>query len=194
MFKLLKILVTVSLLASALAAAGCGSTEDPFGSPAPPGSSTITATNNPAARPAVGSPAPDFVLETPDGQAVSLGVLAGRPVLLNFWATWCDPCRKEIPYLQDLFTDEDWLDGGLEMVAVDIQESGQEVREFMDEFGMTYRVLLDSSGEVAELYNIRGIPTTFFIDKDGIIRYIKVGAFTGKQEIELILEQTIMGD
>jgi len=191
MMKMIKILLSALLLSSVLAVAGCG----PAAGPTPVGtSSTITVTNNPAARPVVGSPAPDFVLETPDGQALSPGSLAGRPVLLNFWATWCDPCRREIPYLQDLSEDKAWRDRGLEILAIDIQESATEVRDFQKEFGMTYRTLLDSSGAVAELYNIRGIPTTFFIGKDGIIKYIKVGAFTGKQEIESILEQTIMKD
>jgi cytochrome c biogenesis protein CcmG/thiol:disulfide interchange protein DsbE len=184
-------IIAVIMLVGALAAAGCGPAE----SPAPGGTdSTITLKNNPDARPVVGSPAPDFVLESTAGQAISLGSLAGRPVLLNFWATWCGPCKEEIPYLQDLSRDRDWLDRGLEVVAVDIQEGRQEVQEFMKEFGMTYRVLLDGSGEVAGLYNIRGIPTTVFIDKVGIIRYIKIGTFTGKQEIESILEQTIMED
>jgi cytochrome c biogenesis protein CcmG/thiol:disulfide interchange protein DsbE len=142
----------------------------------------------------VGFSAPGFELATLDGQPVSLGSLEGHPILLNFWATWCGPCRHEIPFLQDLATDPAWLGRGLEMVAVDIQESQGDVRQFMEANGMTYRVLLDSKARVAELYNIRGIPTTVFIDKDGIIQYIKVGTFTSKQEIEEIIEQTIAGD
>jgi cytochrome c biogenesis protein CcmG/thiol:disulfide interchange protein DsbE len=160
----------------------------------PDSSPSTPATSKPPARPIAGFSAPGFRLESTDGLSVSLASLEGHPVVLNFWATWCGPCRHEIPFLQDLATDPAWLDRGLEMVAIDIQESEADVRQFMESFGMTYPVLLDRSGQVANLYNIRGIPTTFFIDKDGIIQNVRVGTFSSKGEIETIIEQAIITD
>jgi cytochrome c biogenesis protein CcmG/thiol:disulfide interchange protein DsbE len=174
MAKPIKILIAVLLLGVVLGAAGCGNAA---------GS---------ASAPVIGSPAPDFALKTPDGQTVSLDSLKGHPVLLNFWATWCGPCRQEIPFLQDLSTDPARLDRGLEMVAVDVKETAQTVQGFQQTYGMTYRVLLDSKGQVANLYNIKGVPMTYFIDKDGIIKYVKLGAFSTKKEIEQTLDKTIM--
>jgi cytochrome c biogenesis protein CcmG, thiol:disulfide interchange protein DsbE len=174
MAKIVQLLIALALLGAGLGAAGCGNT----------GGSD--------ARPVLGRPAPDFTLATTDGRSVSLSSLKGKPVMLNFWATWCGPCRDEIPFLQAIAADAAWTDRGLAMVAVDLQEPADDVRQFMADYGMTYTVLLDTEGEVAGLYNISGIPTTYFIDKDGIIKYVKTGAFTRQQEIELILAGTIM--
>lgn len=192
-------MLALLLLGALLTAGACGSQETTTsGSPTPTttpgGSPSTTATSRPPARPIAGFPAPDFELNSLDGPKVSLSSFRGQPVVLNFWATWCSPCRHEIPFLQDIAMDPDWLDRGLEMVAVDIQESEGDVRQFMEANGMTYRVLLDRSGAVASLYNIRGIPTTFFIDKDGIIQNVKVGTFQTKQEIEAIIKDTILAE
>lgn len=148
--------------------------------------------NAPAGHPTLDSPAPDFMLLDMDGKAVSLSDFKGHPVMLNFWATWCGPCQAEIPYLQDLSADPAWTDTGLEMVSVDIQEERSTVQQFQQAHGMTYRVLLDTKGQVAAQYNISGIPTTYFIDKDGIIKYVRTGAFAREQEIETILNKTIL--
>jgi len=134
--------------------------------------------------PQVDKLAPDFQLQTLDGQAVSLGDFRGNPVLLNFWATWCGPCRFEMPFIQEIFEKKEWSDTGLVILAIDIGESPSEVKEFMENYDLSFPVLLDTNQDVALKYNIRAIPTTFFIDKDGIIQDIKVGAFSGKTEIE----------
>jgi len=134
--------------------------------------------------PQVDKLAPDFQLQTLDGQAVSLGDFRGNPVLLNFWATWCGPCRFEMPFIQEIFEKKEWSDTGLVILAIDIGESPSEVKEFMENYDLSFAVLLDTNQDVALEYNIRAIPTTFFIDKDGIIQDIKVGAFSGKTEIE----------
>jgi cytochrome c biogenesis protein CcmG/thiol:disulfide interchange protein DsbE len=148
--------------------------------------------STPAARPVVGSPAPGFKLSDTGGKAVSLSDFKGHAVMLNFWATWCGPCREEIPFLQGVYADPAWQDKGLEVVAIDIQEEGETVQQFQQAHGMTYRVLLDTEGRVANQYNISGIPTTFFIDKDGIIMYVKLGTFARREDIETILSKTIL--
>jgi len=141
--------------------------------------------------PQVDKLAPDFQLPTLDGQAVSLGDFRGKPVLLNFWATWCGPCRFEMPFIQEIFEKKEWSDTGLVILAIDIGENPSEVKEFMENYDLSFPVLLDTNQDVALEYNIRAIPTTFFIDKDGIIQDIKVGAFSGKTEIEKRLVKII---
>ncbi|MCW5873386.1 MAG: TlpA family protein disulfide reductase [Anaerolineales bacterium] len=123
-----------------------------------------------APEPVVGSPAPDFVLENLQGQPVRLSELRGQPVLLNFWATWCGPCRQEMPTIQARYNQ-----GGFAVLAVDFAESRQQVQGFLDEIGVELPVVLDSDGSVQELYRVRGYPSTFFIDAQGIIRFFHIG-------------------
>ncbi len=128
-------------------------------------------------------PAPDFQLSTIDGQSVSLSAMHGHPVLLNFWATWCGPCRFEMPSLQEIYNDQEYSDKGLVILAVDIGEDAVTVQKFLLENKLSFTVLLDTDQSVAAKYNIRAIPTTFFIDKDGIIKGVKIGAFASTAEI-----------
>ena len=144
--------------------------------------------------PVTSSLAPDFQLQDLDGRAVSLSGLRGKPVILNFWATWCGPCRDEMPFIQEIFENKEWSDKGLVILAVDIGESPSTVKEFLESYGLSFQVLLDSEQSVAKNYNIRGIPTTFFIDKDGIIQDMKIGAFTSKAEIEQRLINSIVSN
>ncbi len=137
----------------------------------------------------VGSLAPDFQLYNLNGKPVSLSDYRGTPVLLNFWATWCPPCRAEMPYLQQVY--EEWSVQGLKLLAVNIGESSAEVEEFMQSYNLTFPVLLDTKQDVSQIYNIRYIPATFFIDKDGIIQVVKVGPFQNKAEIESTLIKII---
>ena len=130
----------------------------------------------------IGSLAPDFQLQDLDGNTVSLSDLRGSPVMLNFWATWCGPCREEMPYLQQIY--DEWQDQGLVILTINLRESQTTVRQFMEDLGLTFPALLDTNGAVTERYNVIAIPTTFFINKYGIIQVIKVGSFSSKQHIE----------
>ena len=143
-------------------------------------------TSTPAV-PVVGHPAPDFQYKTLDGEDKFLSDLKGRPVLLNFWATYCGPCRYEMPLLQEIYEDPEWSERGLLIIAINLSESKTTVQEFMEENNYSFMVLLDMSGTVGMLYNARYIPMTYFIDKDGIIKDIKVGPFQNKAEIEQAL-------
>ena len=134
--------------------------------------------------PAPGRPAPDFHLPDLDGQTVSLGELQGRPVMVNFWATWCGPCRMEMPYIEEVFNDPEWKEAGLVILAVNLGESAEVAGQFMDDNGLTFPVLLDTKTEVAKLYNVSAIPTTYFVDKNGIIKDVKIGTFRNKAEID----------
>jgi len=156
----------------------------PVPAPAPPAPA-------PAQGPEVGKLAPDFKLQSLGGQTVSLSDFRGNPVLLNFWASWCGPCRAEMPFLQEIFESKEWSGKGLIILTIDIGESPSRVKEFMESYVLSFPVLLDTDRNLALEYNIRGIPTTFFIDKDGIIQDIKIGAFSSKTEIEKRLVKII---
>jgi thiol-disulfide isomerase/thioredoxin len=145
------------------------------------------ATSCQAEAPEVGKRAPSFQLNTLDGQSVALGELKGKLVLVNFWATWCGPCAYEMPFIQQVY--DEWQEKELILLAINIAESPSQVAEFMQSYGFSFPVLLDTEAKIAERYSIRGIPTSFFIDKDGIIKDIRIGAFQGKAEIENILNE-----
>ncbi len=135
----------------------------------------------------VGNLAPDFQLQNLNGNSVSLSDFRGKPVLLNFWASWCPPCRDEMPYLQQVY--DEWSAKGLVLLAINIGESSSTVEEFMQSHNLSFPVLLDTKQDVDQKYNIYGIPTTFLIDKDGIIQDIKVGAFQSTAELESSLSK-----
>ncbi|MFQ5835875.1 MAG: TlpA family protein disulfide reductase [bacterium] len=111
--------------------------------------------------------APDFTLENLEGSQVSLKNFQGKVIFLNFWATWCGSCRYEMPTMEKLwqrFKEEDFV-----ILAVDLREGKKKVSSFMKEFGLTFPVLLDSRGEVANTYGVRAIPTTYLLDPEGRI-------------------------
>ncbi|MEM7128935.1 MAG: redoxin domain-containing protein [Chloroflexota bacterium] len=120
----------------------------------------------------VGRPAPLFALTTLTGEHFDLAEQQGTPVLLNFWATWCGPCRAELPALQA--TAQQYA-GQVKIVAVDQAETPAAVRRYAEELGLTFIIPMDTEGSVGNLYNIRGLPTTFFIDENGIIRQVRSG-------------------
>jgi peroxiredoxin len=132
--------------------------------------------------------APELDLAALDGERVLLGDLRGRPVLINFWATWCGPCRVEMPHLQEAF--ETYADQGLLVLGVNQIESPPGVAAFVDDAGLTFPILMDSDGDVSQVWRVRGLPTSFFIDRQGIIRDVFIGPMTVgliKSKLELIL-------
>lgn len=123
------------------------------------------------------APIIDFTLSTLDGETVSLSDYAGRIVFLNFWATWCVPCRKELPAFQ-AFQAAQAPDGAV-ILAVNVQETPDQIRAFLDEYGgSALTILLDSDGSTKEGYGIFNLPTTFVINGDGIVNYVKYGEMT----------------
>ncbi len=116
----------------------------------------------------------DFELESLDGQTISLSSLRGKVIFLNFWATWCPPCRSEMPSMERIY--KELKDEGFEIVAVDLQEDKKRVQKFEDDFGLSFTVLLDKTGRIGQSYGARSIPTTYIIDKNGIILARALGA------------------
>lgn len=124
--------------------------------------------------PRINAEAPDFSLTDLNGKEVKLSDLKGRPVMLNFWATWCPPCRTEIPILNKMYKETHASDN-YEILGVATQSDQQTISAFAKEFNMLFPVMPDAGSRVTSLYHVLPIPTTFFIDKDGIIRFIKSG-------------------
>ncbi|AXI08361.1 redoxin domain-containing protein [Oceanobacillus sp. 143] len=124
----------------------------------------------------IGNIAPDFEIQSLDGERVKLKDLRGKRVMLNFWATWCPPCRVEMPDMQKLHENEDII--VLAVNLTDSEMSQNDITTFVNEFGLTFPVGLDKSGEISKLYKINPIPTTFMIDSDGIIRFKLFGAMS----------------
>lgn len=118
--------------------------------------------------------APDFKLMDLSGKEVSLSDLKGKRVFINFWATWCPPCKGEMPELEKLYQETKSSD--LVIIAVDLGEDKVTVQKFIEKNKYNFTVLLDAKNEAASLYGIRSIPTSYFIDKDGYIVNGKIGA------------------
>lgn len=126
------------------------------------------------AAPKTGFLAPDFTLTSTDGETFTLSALRGRPVILNFWATWCPPCRAEMPAFEQVW--QRYKADGLVILGIDQGESKAVVERFArQEVGTTFPLLLDQTTEIGAIYGVRALPTTVFIDTEGRIQALKVG-------------------
>ncbi|HLE26706.1 MAG TPA: TlpA disulfide reductase family protein [Anaerolineales bacterium] len=125
--------------------------------------------------PREGFPAPDFALETLGGDPATLSAYRGQVVILNLWASWCGPCRAEMPAIQRVFDAN--RDRGLAVLAVNstFQDSVEDAQAFVSDLGLTFPILLDREGSVSRRYLLRALPSTFFIDRQGVIRSVIIG-------------------
>jgi cytochrome c-type biogenesis protein len=123
----------------------------------------------------IGRPAPRYAATTLAGDSASIAGLAGRVVLLNIWATWCHPCREEIPYLEALY--EKHRGDGFEIVGVSVDARGQdaEIRDFVKEFRMTYPIWHDPDERVQSTFLALGVPASYLIDRQGVLRWRRIG-------------------
>src|SRR5437762_5424543 len=128
---------------------------------------------------AADSEAPDFNLKTLAGDSVRLSSLKGHPVFLNFWATWCKPCRAEMDEIVTAY--DAHHQAGLEVLAINLtdQERMRDVRKFAEDLHLPFPILLDQHGKARKTYTLRGVPTSVFIDAQGVVRLVNVGPITG---------------
>ncbi|OGT27457.1 MAG: hypothetical protein A2Z17_01850 [Gammaproteobacteria bacterium RBG_16_66_13] len=144
--------------------------------------------------PRVGFAAPDFSLDLLGGGQVTLSELRGKAVIVNLWASWCPPCRAEMPALQQVYEANGAR--GLEILAVNMtyQDSERGAAEFVREFGLTFPVPLDRDGSVGRAYLLRALPTTFFIDRGGVIRNVVLGGPMSETTIQTAVEELLRED
>jgi len=139
-----------------------------------------------ASPPLVGGPAPAFELEAVDGQIVNMADLKGQFVILNFWATWCVPCIKEMPEFQKAHIS---LNQKVKIIGINMAESKEKVDSYIRDKGYSFLVLLDSFGNVTQEYQVLHLPVTFFITPDGIIREKIFGVGLTQKLIEAKINQ-----
>ncbi len=163
-----------------LSVAGASAPNAPKSLPPDHAESAATATRPDPAKlisrmPQVGSPAPDFTLKTLDGAAITLSQLRGHPVLINFWASWCVACRAEAPDLERLYSK--YRGHGLVVLGVNItqQDTLADARQFVASYKLTFPIPLDDQGSVMAAYRVPGLPTSYFIDRSGVIRDFIIG-------------------
>jgi len=130
-----------------------------------------------------GAEAPDFTLSDLEGNEVSLSGLRGKVVFIDFWATWCPPCRESLPHTQSLSQHEKATSGDLVVLAVNAREAPDKVKKFMQDNNYTFRVLLDKDGKVLDSFKVRGIPTFVLIDREGKVAWVQVGFMPGSEKV-----------
>jgi len=146
-----------------------------------------------------GKAAPDFSLKTLAGDDFKLSALKGNVVVLDFWATWCPPCRASLPHLNKDSSDRSLADKGLKVFAVNCNEPADKVKAFLEKNDLHFTVPLDSEGTTQQAYLIQGIPTTIVVGRDGVIRNVFIG-FGGEESeksldaaIDTALKETVGG-
>lgn len=140
----------------------------------------------------VGAVAPNFMLADLDGNQHALADLQGKPVIINFWATWCAPCRIEMPEFEEAFAD--YASDELVILAVNREESAETVEAFfVDDLGLSFTPLLDETAVAADLYGVFSMPTTYFVDGDGVVQAVHRGPVAREQldgYIALLLDES----
>jgi cytochrome c biogenesis protein CcmG/thiol:disulfide interchange protein DsbE len=156
---------------------------------ASPGNAAVTSETR--AAPQAGFPAPDFTLKTPTGETYVLSELRGQVVLVNLWATWCPPCRAEMPAMERMY--QEYKDRGFIVLAVNTtsRDDPFAVVPFAEEHELTFPILLDETNEVATAYQLRSLPSSFFIDRDGIISEIVIGGPMSEAVLRTRIEEMI---
>jgi len=149
---------------------------------------TGASTNGRIPAPQEGFLAPDFSLTTMSGETYSLSALRGNVVVVNLWASWCLPCRAEMPAIQRVY--EKYKDAGLVVLAVNStsQDNTASVDAFITELGLTFPVVMDYDGKVANLYRLSALPTTFFIGRDGVIRKVTPGGPMSEASLQATIQ------
>jgi peroxiredoxin len=127
-----------------------------------------------------GQVAPDFALKSSTGQNLRLSEYRGNVVMINFWATWCGPCRQEMPLLDELYTRYERV--GFSLLGVNIDDDSRRAMQMIEDLGVSFPVLFDARKEVSELYEVEAMPVTVLVDREGNIRYVHHGYKPGYED------------
>lgn len=130
-------------------------------------------------QPVEGSLAPDFTARTVEGDEESVAAHVGEVILVNFWATWCGPCRTEMPALEDRY--RRYRGDGFTVLAVNFDEPAEVAESYGLELGLSFPLLLDPGGRIQSLYEVRGYPSSYFVDRQGVIQIVHIGLMTERQ-------------
>jgi cytochrome c biogenesis protein CcmG/thiol:disulfide interchange protein DsbE len=141
--------------------------------------------------PMQGFQAPDFELKTLQGNPIQLSALRGKPVLLSLWASWCPPCKAEMPAFEQVY--RQYADQGFTVLAVNAsnQDNLTDAQAFVQANRLTFPILLDTQGRVSQLYDLRSLPTNFFIGRDGVIQEVVVGGPLTEAGLQIRVEQLL---
>jgi peroxiredoxin len=140
-----------------------------------------TAASIATAATAVGSPAPDFTLRVLDGPNLRLQEQRGKVVLVNFWATWCGPCRKEMPHLNRIA--DKYRSSGLVLLGINVDDDARNAADLAAKLGVKFPVLFDTDKKVSKLYDLNSMPSTLVIDRNGRVRYLHRGYQDGYEDL-----------
>ncbi len=137
--------------------------------------------------------APDFTLQTMSGEQITLSDLQGQPVLVNFWASWCPPCRAEMPGMENAY--QEYQSQGFVVLAINVtyQDTLSDAISFVETQGFSYPILFDTQGSVSKLYQLRSLPTSFFVDKEGVIQDVVYGGPIPEADIQARIENLLEG-
>jgi len=152
---------------------------------------TAEATADGVSAPQAGFTAPDFTLKTPTGETFTLSELRGQAVLVNLWATWCPPCRAEMPAIEKVY--QEYKDQGFIVLALNMtyQDDPFKVVPFIQEYNLTFPILLEETGDVASLYQLRSLPSSYFINRAGIIQEVVIGGPMSEALLRTRIEQIL---
>ena len=133
-----------------------------------------------------GQQAPDFVGTTLAGHDIQLSDLRGKTVVINVFASWCGPCRIEAPHLAQVYAD--FIDQDVEFIGLNLEERPEDVAAFKDEYGWEFPLVLNQDGDLTEIYQPLGLPTSWLIDRDGVIQYVHTGPITAEMLTQAIMD------
>lgn len=125
-------------------------------------------------------PAPDFTLKTNTGENLRLAEQRGKVVMINFWATWCAPCRQEMPFLDELY--QRYERAGFTLFGVNVEQDNSAAQRFLEEIEVSFPILFDPTSDVSRAYQVSAMPTTVMVDRDGQVRYVNRGYRPGDEE------------
>ena len=141
---------------------------------------TIFAATSLASSGLEGQTAPDFALKSSTGENLRLSEYRGDVVMINFWATWCGPCRQEMPLLDELYTRYERV--GFNLLGVNIDDDSRRAMQMIEELGVSFPVLFDASKQVSKLYEVDAMPVTVLVDREGNVRYVHHGYKPGYED------------